>query len=420
MSDTQRSRRSLVFFLIGAALLSLLATAAAYRVGFAAMAAHADQNPERLRDFTFPIWQSHSLREHGFLTFLTADGFARKAAYANHATVYLWFMDLLFHVQRVVHAATMRVSAACLAMLATVLAIGFVVHERIGARLSFAKLVVLALGFVYAATLPTYWIALGRFNVDNGFIFVMPVLVMVSHYTARGEWGRRAFWFWALLLTLIMPMASALFACGMFARQVLRARFDDAGRFAAPVLLAFVSVLVYLEPVLVAKWLGFASENSTWAFRAGLDGDTTYFSNAFNSVLAPYYRRPAYLVVVPALIVFCQWLARPRRVDPILAHATDAHWWFVAHLFSFYALTLLFWPQAVSIHPYLYDAVLVGPIVTWGLVNFAAAPISARGAAFTSFCLALLIMFNLTSIAQAARCTQCAYPHWGLSGEHIG
>lgn len=418
MSNTQRSRRSLVFFLFGTALLCVLASALAYRVGFASMAKLADQNPERLRDYTFPIWQAHPASAHGFLSFLTAQGFADKAAYANHATIYLWFMDVLYHLQRIVPAATMRLTGACLAMLATVLAIGFVVHERLADRLSGRKLIVLAWGFGYVATLPTYWIAVGRFNVDNGFIFVMPVLVMLSHYAARDEWRHRNFWFWAAVLTLIMPMASALFACGMFARLVSQARIGDLRRCAAPVLLALIAVLVYLEPVLVAKWLGFTSENSTWAFRAGLDGDTTYFSNAFNSVLSPYYRRPAYLVLVPALVVFCQWLTRPGRSNGV--STPDRDWWYIVHLFSFYALTLLFWPQAVSIHPYLYDAVLVGPIATWVMINFASRPLSERGVMLWSFGLAILIMFNLTSIAQAARCTQCAYPHWSLSSAHVG
>ncbi|MGG1944397.1 hypothetical protein AB1286_06270 [Trinickia sp. NRRL B-1857] len=420
MSNKPQSRSRLACFLLGTALLCILATAAAYKVGFAAMAAQANLNPERLRDYTFPVWQAHSPLQHGFLTFLTANGFAEKAAYANHATVYLWFMDALYHVQRIIPAATMRLTGASLAILATLLAAAFVVQQRLDARLSLSKLIVLALGFFYVATLPTYWIAVGRFNVDNGFIFVMPLLVMLSHYAANGEWRRRGFWFWAIALTLVMPMASALFACGMIVRIVAegRLRARDA---AAPVLLGVLAGLVYLEPVLVAKWLGFASENSTWAFRAGLDGDTTYFSNAANSLLSPYFRRPAYLVLVPVLIVLGQWLSRPRRAtgaSPDREAGND--WWFVAHMFSFYALTLLFWPQAVSIHPYLYDAVLVGPIATWIMITFARRPLGAYGFTVWSFCLAILIMFNLTSIAQAARCTQCAYPHWGLAGDRIG
>src|SRR5437868_15099948 len=98
MQNKNQSHINLALFLFGTALSSILGMAAAYHFGVGEMAAVADKNPERLRDFTFPVWHNHSIFEHGFLVFLTSDGFTNKAAYANHATVYLWFMDLLYHV----------------------------------------------------------------------------------------------------------------------------------------------------------------------------------------------------------------------------------------------------------------------------------------------------------------------------------
>lgn len=420
MQNKNQSQINLVLFLFGTALIGILGMMAAHHFGFKAMATAADTSPERLRDFTFSVWHSHSISEHGFLVFLTPDGFANKSAYANHATVYLWLMDLLYHVQRVIPALTMRVTSSWLAMLATVLSIGFVVHRRLDDQPHPGKLILLVMGFCYVATLPTYWIAMGKFNVDNGFVFVLPALIMLSHYSCMGDWKSRAFWFWAMATALLMPMAGGLFAISLFVQLVGSSRTFDLRKFAAPILLAAISVIVYLEPVLVLKWLRFTSTNSTWTFRAGLDGDTRYFSNALNSVLFPHFRRPVFLIVIPAVLIFAQSLNRRSRSEFAGVRPEVTNWTFAVNLLSFYALTLLFWPQAVSIHPYLYDAILIGPLVAWVMVNFASQTFSAR--AFTLWCLVLafLIMFNLTSIAQAARCTNCAYPQWDLSSDRLG
>lgn len=413
-------RVQLVFSLVGLALICILGVVAAYRLGFGAMSDAADKNPERLREFTFPIWHSHPVSEHGFLVFLTPDGFAKKSAYANHSTPYLWFMDGLYHIQQRAPTLSMRKTGACLGMLMTLLAIGFVACKRISGQASLQKMILLALGFAYASTLPTYWIATAKFNVDNGFILVMPALIVLSHYASQEGWGGRKFWFWAVTTTLIMPMAGALFALGLMVQYVGHGSMRGARSLAAPVLLAAVAVVIYLEPVFVAKLLGFSSSNSPWAFRAGLDGDTTYFSNALNSVLFPFYRRPAFLVIIPAALVLVQWLSLRKHTELSVEQPIATDWTFVVNLFSFYVLTLLFWPQAVSIHPYLYDAVLIGPLVTWCIVNFSGRSFSALAFTLWSAALGVLIMFNLTSIAQAARNTDHAYPKWNLSSVRIG
>lgn len=415
-----RNRLQLTFLLIGVGLIGLLGIAAAYRFGFGVMSEIADKNPERLRDFTFPVWHSHSISEHGFLVFLTSDSFANRSAYSNHSTVYLWIMDVLYHIQQRVPVLSMRKTGACLGMLATLLSIGFVACKRINGTIATSKLLLLALGFAYVATAPTYWIATAKFNVDNGFIIVMPALVMLSHYASQGGWNWRIFWCWAVIVTLIMPIAGVLFAFGLIVQNIGYGIPFGARRFSTPALLATMAVIVYLEPVVAANWLGFSSSNSPWAFRSGLDGDITYFSNALNSVFFPFYRRPAFLIIVPIMLVFVQWLSRQKYGRSMAGQPVVTDWAFIVNLFSFYALTLLFWPQAVSIHPYLYDAVLVGPLLTWAMINFAGRDFSAHAFTLWSITLAALVMFNLTSIAQAARNTEHAYPTWSLSSDKIG
>ncbi|ANJ72389.1 hypothetical protein K6V72_00380 [Ralstonia insidiosa] len=414
MQNTSKSHVRLSVFLIGVALIVILSMLAVHLLGFGEIAAAVDKNPERLRDFTFPVWHSQSVREHGFLVFLSQDGFAARTAYANHPTVYLWFMDALNHFQHRFPMLTMRLTSAWLAMLAMALATGYVVYRCLD-DLSVTKLIVLGLGFCYIATLPTYWIAVGKFNVDNGFIFLMPALIMLSYFTWKNSAKGGGFWFWATVTTLVMPIAGVLFAIGLSVQFLGRDFRLGTRTWAAPVLLAALSTVLYLEPVLVLKLLGFNSMNSSWVFRAGLDGDTRGFSNALNSVLFPQVRRPFHLVVIPVALVVVQWLAMRGVVQSAVSNGKSV---FVINLFAVYALTLLFWPQAVSIHPYLYDAILIGPVAVWVMVNFAGLVVSERTFPLWCFALGLLIMFNLTTVAQATHSPP--YPQWNLTGDRDG
>jgi hypothetical protein len=251
-------------------------------------------------------------------------------------------------------------------------------------------------------------------------VLVFPILLILSCVFAQnGPHGTR-FWVWAVLLCLFMPVAAAQFSLVIAACAVFRQRITV--RMLRPsVVMGVIAVVVYLQPVVVAKLLGFSSENSTWLFRSGLDGDMTYYGNFINSILLPYFRRPTYLVLIPVLLLSLQ-LGFRRRFSPGLGKgpssgAPDVS---MPYLFSIYLLTVLFWPQAISIHPYLYDAFLVGPIAAWIVLNFAMPDVHQRHFFFWAPVLLFLIIFNLTKIAQAAHCPDCYFPKWDLQSERIG
>ncbi|MFD2643985.1 hypothetical protein [Pseudomonas japonica] len=391
-----------------------------YHLGFHAMAVRADAAPERLRDFTFPVWHSESLAQHGFLTFLTADAYAKHEAYANHSTVYLWFMRGLFQLQQWAPALTMRMTGATLAMLASLGVIWFSVRRPLLAISDWRRGLLVLAAFLYFLTLPGFWISLGKFNVDNGFVFVFPLLMLTSVLLERDSAKGKAFWISSLSLCLVMPMASALFSVFMLGMALLVHR-GEKRRIMASLILMAVSIVVYLQPVLVAKALGFSSENSTWLFRSGLDGDMRFYGNFIDSVVAPQFNRPFYLIAIPVLLLcvqfaYCRWQS---AVSALASHqVSDTHG--ILQLFSVYLLMLLFWPQAVSIHPYLYDALLVGPLVAWAVINFATREAFSSHYLVWLFVLAFLIQFNLTKIAQAGNCTDCYFPAWGMLGARAG
>jgi hypothetical protein len=393
---------------------------AVYYAGFGHMAAVANMRPERLRDFTFPIWHQYPVAKHGFLTFLDADGYAKGQAYANEPTLYVWFMWVLYRIGSIFPGATMRLTGAFIGMSATLLAIGCAIRRPSWENLDFRRGVLLLAAFCYFLTLPTFWVSLGKFNVDNVFVLIFPVLLFASALIAKHGPHGKAFWLTALLMCLLMPMTAALLGMFIGLRAVFSQRFD-LRMLRSAILIAVIAVAVYLQPVIVAKLLHFTSENSTWLFRSGLDGDMRFYGNFIDSVLVPQFNRPMYFVLIPvALLVFQLWYRRtfaPESSRSGLDGCPDA---MMPYVFSSYLLTLLFWPQAVSIHPYLYDPILLGPIGAWVVLNFAMPGVHERHYLSWLFVLMFLITLNVTKIAQAAHCSACYFPSWSMQGPQAG
>jgi hypothetical protein len=393
---------------------------AAYRLGFHAMVTVADTQPERLRDFTFSVWHQYPLTRHGFLAFLAADDYQKHEAYANHTTLYLLAMRALYQIQLELPHLTMRVSGAMLAMAASIAAITYSIRKWAVAIWDVRRNVLILLAFAYFATLPTFWISLGKFNVDNAFVFVFPVLLTTGYLASTTGAQGPKFWISSLLLCALMPIASAQFALFLALHAIFRRPFAKQ-IFRSAVVLLIISVVVYMQPIIVMKLLGFSSTNSSWLFRSGLDGDMTYYGNAVNSVLFPQFQRPAYLILTPAALLLLQmcyrWkfdsdegTAQPERTP----HAS------LPYLFSVYVLVLLLWPQAVSIHPYLYDALLVGPLGAWIVMNFCTRTIPNQHFLLWVFILLFFVAFNLTKIAQAGHCANCYFPQWDMYGPRAG
>jgi hypothetical protein len=402
-----KSRRQLLF--VGGICCLLVSLVIVNQFGFGDMAARSNPAPERLRDFTFPVWQHESWLDHGFLSFLKAGDFRAGIAYTNHSTGYLFLMYLLYQLERVSASLDMRTTAAYLEMAATVGVVAVVVWRRTRIRLQSIDAILALLGIVYLVTEPGYWISAGKFNVDNPIHFSFPLFVLASYQLAYRR--ERDGWFWAtlLLLSVLAPQVAILLALFMCVKMLANPQSRRA--LARPSVVMFgVGALFYLQPPVVAKMLGFSTENSGWLFRSGLDGDRSYYSNPVTAVIHPFVDRPFTLIVVPAALLVGQlvyaWRSNGRV--PIPANADDST--FLQFLFSQYIISLLFWPQAISVHPYLYDYLLVGPVLVWVILNFASGVKFSKHFSFWSLLMVGLITFNLTQIAQAAHCAGCVYP----------
>lgn len=415
MHEFYRTNRLLCHCLIATVIFSIFLV---HLAGFRGMVSQISGESERLRDVTFFIWDSYPPLKHGYLVFLSMDDFEKGIAYSNHSTLYLFFMYLLYKVELFLPALPMRATSAFFDMsllIAVLVAITSAVQKE---RIRFGQGVLFLLSTALLVTMPGFWISAGKFNVDNPFHFYFPVLVIVAFFVSRGVLSGPKLWLSIAALSILAPIASALlglFFLGLsirpdgLSRDMLRLGFATI----------FCSVLFYAQPLIVSLLLGFGSKNSSWLFRSGLDGKVTYFSNVINSVISPYFPRPIHLLLVPLTLLAAQILSiiRSRVADKasLMFPGGAGAGLFYQVLFSQYVISCLLWPQAVSIHPYLYDYLLLGPIGIWIVFNFLGSVDLQSNTRIWVLVLLFLISFNLQQIAQVKRCKTCYYPAWPTS-----
>lgn len=100
--------------------------------------------------------------------------------------------------------------------------------------------------------------------------------------------------------------------------------------------------------------------------------------------------------------LLCAKLDRGVSKVTWLADSID---WFVLYggVASYYVATLALWPQSISIHPYLYDFMLLLPVHLAIFFNFLLYRFSVRFFVVMSVLLWILIQSNLIVIAQSGK-----------------
>jgi hypothetical protein len=373
--------------------------------------------PERLRNMTFPIWDQHSFLKHGFLVFIKANGFQEGVGYSNHSTVHLLFMYLFYKIEMAIPQLPMRVVVAYLEMLLFVFGVLYVAISGLKEQVKLHQGLLVLLATMYLVTMPDFWISAGKFNVDNPFHLQVPILLLVALRISQNVLSGPKLWIPLGLFCLLFPMMGALLGVYLTVSAISKDGLSkDMLKLSGFVVVA--SVAIYLQPVITAKFLGFSSANSSWIHRAGLEGDVSSFNNVVNSIIKPFYPRPVYLLLVPIglllaqLFVMRRYLTSKPDTDKALGLSSSKPELFYGILFSQYIVIALLWPQSVSIHPYLYDFLLVAPIYTWILLNFSASPALLSSPRIWVWILLFFISFNLQQIAQARACFYCFYPTW--------
>jgi hypothetical protein len=262
----------------------------------------------------------------------------------------------------------------------------------------------LFLGVGFVVTTWRFWFDLLRYNSDSAFPLLGSLFVLI----------------WACLEPPPLHGAAMLASLALVALAPLYAPFlivavaclPGSSGWTPPTrgesawvlrLAAACSVLglgVYLLPRALAGWKGYQPSASSWLFRSGLDGDTTYFTSILQAFVKPCSvnccgGRAMLDVVFPAFGLTLGLAGQPAVRRRLLQGLI----WLAAP----YGFSLVLLPQAVSIHPYLYDHLLIVPFVilgAWSLL-LPAVRERLRGVAFLAYLVVMigLIMSNLVKLA---------------------
>lgn len=402
------------WFLVGLIFAVFFSFLLVYGLGFWKMVQSTSPLTERLRDVTFPIWDRYSFAEHGYLVFYSMRDFEGGVAYSNHSSMFLFFLYSLYKLEMIFPKLPMRAMAANFEMLSCVAAILYVALYERKEKIKLHQGLLILLGVVFFLTMPTFWISAAKFNVDNPFHFQFPMLIWVAFRLSKGDVSGVKLWVPLGLLCVAAPLAAPLLGVYLVVSSI---RGDGLSKDVLKLGLVtiFVSVIFYMQPVVTSKILGFSSSNSGWRFRSGLDGDVSYFTNVLNSVIDPYFSRPVYLLALPIGLLLVQLVnmaVESRWCNRVAMTNSGQPRLFYGVIFSQYMIVCLLWPQAVSIHPYLYDYMLLAPISVFIIFNLARSEILFRNAQVWIWVMLFFVSFNLQQIAQAKQCSGCYYPSW--------
>ena len=377
-----------------------------YGIGFLKMVKSVDPLPERLRNQTFPIWDHQPMTKHGFLVFYEEEDFGNKIAYTGYTPFYLIGMYYLYKLELACNKLPMRMVAPSIAMLLCLYVLFYAIIWRKTVSLNRSQGTLLILSVLAFLTMPVFWISLGKANLDNVFIFMLPLYIWVASLVSNAKIPFSKLCIGLAVICLIAPTYGFLLAIFLIIWELAKKEINTT-ILQVSIGTSAISFLLFLLPQIIANLLEFTSCSSSWGFRSGLDGDMSYFSNAFCAIFLPYKMRSVSYIISPLCLLLAQLLfilksKRHISHDDLLNLRTFDSTKFFSIIFSGYVLTVLLWPQAVSIHPYLYDILLLGGISTWIIFNFNNYTCFSEKPLAWAFLTLFLISFNIQKIAQAA------------------
>jgi hypothetical protein len=407
-------------FLLGTAWVMVLWLSLIWDVGAGvifskAISSEAIVSSDRLASVIYKIWEAKPFSEHYGLAFTDYATF-KEAAYAGHSQLYLLINYGAVKSIQLLMGCKMEVATRLLpfflSIIMTVSVTFFFLKTKINLRVrKISTQLTLFLGLGFLLSLPDFWITLLRYNTDNAFPWVSYMTLILFAYVCQSDYGSRGFvlalFFYALLSPLCAIISILTFCFFVANPKVLNERHVSLVKILTVLSVGLaLATMALIYPHVIGKLLKYRDVGSSFLFRAGLDGDTSYYNNIWQAVIRPYAKssvRP-WSGLLPAA-VFCVIAfflgGRRKQNKPPLDLMNSIF------LFSPYLFSVVFFPQAVSIHPYLYDYLLVFPLAFLGIYGLFSPELQEKieGPWLLLFFLYMtsFVVFNLTKIAQAAR-----------------
>ena len=367
----------------------------------------------RLAQAFYYIWENKPFSSHYLLSFQSVDNYNQKIAYLGYSPPFLILIYMYSKISAFLLGIsleiTTRVTSIFYSIIFAIVYLFTIINNPYKSPLN-KYLVQFSIFCVFGIMLsiPSFWIQLSQDSgTDNVFPLVMYLTLYLFVYVNRKDFT--SIWFMIGLLTfsLLIPIYGILMVITLLFYAFREDNKLEYSSLLRVFLLAFVVASgSYLYPIIVTKLLHYSTDSSSFLFRSGLDGDVRYYKNMLQSLVNPICRSftREWSSLIPGLIfVFIVYLIGGKKLLKENVELYGAY----LFLFFLYLITLVLWPQAISIHPYLYDYLLELPLffVASSLVLSFSVQKHLRGPFALLFILGLisLLMYNFTMIAQASK-----------------
>lgn len=367
----------------------------------------------RLAQAFYYIWEHKPFTSHFLISFQSIENFNQHIAYGGYSPpflllIYFYSKTVAFLLGVTLEVGTRLISIFYSIIFAVVYVFTLIKNPNKSPLNNILVQFSIFCVFGVMLSIPNFWIELTQDSgTDNVFPVIMYATLFLFVFVSRHDFTSTWFKLGLLSLCLLVPIYGILMIVTLAFYEFHKGYKNVNSAIISVFLFAFVAaILSFLYPIIIIKLLHYSSNSSSFLFRSGLDGDVRYYKNILQALVNPICKSftREWSSIIPELIFL--FIAYFIGGKILLKEKFELY---AAYLFLFfpYLISLVLWPQSVSIHPYLYDYMLELPLffVASSLVISPQVQQRLRGPFALLFILGLtaLLMYNFTMIAQATK-----------------
>ena len=351
---------------------------------------------------TFNWWNSTSISTHCFMGIQKLENINNNEVYNSFTYQVLFFNYFLLSIFNILRGVSFDVSQNFIVYFYVFLFMSVVFYLnksetfKILSKINVFKFfwLFLIVGILVTNALP--WVSFLRFNAANVF-FITSIIFCIQAFYSNLEniilkdkiYFTIGFILGSISIVNIIPWI----LCYVVSEKKLNLRKN----LKINILIVFIySLITFCLPIIIQKYAGFRSVSSSFLFRSGLDGSSKYLSSSFAPILNPISEQHfGNSIFIFGCIFILNRLSKEKRKE----RYNQLYISLIPFLF-----TLILFPQSLIIHMYLYEFLIVIPLIfnlIITILSFDLNFMSPKRYVFISLLISFVIMGQLLDISKA-------------------
>jgi hypothetical protein len=351
---------------------------------------------------TFNWWNSTSVSTHYFMGIHKLKNINNNEVYNSFSYQVLLFNYFLLSIFNIFRSVSFEVSQNFIVYIYVFLFMSIVFYLnkseiiKILYKINIFKVfwLFLLVGILVTNALP--WVSFLRFNADNMF-FITSILFCIQAFYSNSENIIRKDKIYFILGIILGSISIVNIIPWILCYVVSEKKLNLRKKLKINILIVFIySLITFCLPIIIQKYAGFRSVSSSFLFRSGLDGSSKYLSSSFAPILKPISEQHfGNSIFIFVCIFILNRLSKEKRKE----RYNQMYISLIPFLF-----TLILFPQSLIIHMYLYEFLIVIPLIfnlVLTILSFDLNLISPKRYLFISLLISFVIMGQLLDISKA-------------------